>query len=106
MTPDAALRSARAQVGGIEALKEHVRDVGWESVADSVLQDVRYGVRMLARNPEFTAVAVLTLALGIGINTAVFTAYKAVVLRQLDARNPGEMMNTALNRPSGVTYAF
>ena len=106
MSPDAALREARAQVGGMEAIKDRVRDVGWESVADSLLQDVRYGVRMLTRNPGFTAVAVLALALGIGINTAVFTAYKAVVLRQLDARNPDEMMNTALNRPSGATYAF
>lgn len=74
---------------------------------ETVLQDLRYGVRMLCRNRGFTAVAVLALALGIGVNTAVFTAYKAMVARSLDARDPGEMVNLALIRDSGATdYKF
>src|SRR5262249_52400852 len=63
----------------------------------------RHAARLLRRNPGFTVVGVLTLALGIGVNTAVFTAYKAMVLRGLDARDPAEMVNLALTRPSGVT---
>ena len=68
----------------------------------TILQDLRYGARMLFRNPGFTAVAVLALAIGIGLNTAVFTAYKAMLARPLDARNPGEMVNLALIRDSGA----
>jgi predicted permease len=67
----------------------------------TVFQDLRYAARMLGRNPGFTAVAVLALGLGIGANTAVFTAYKAMVARPLDARDPGEMVNLALVRDSG-----
>jgi len=70
---------------------------------ETVLQDLRYGARVLYRNVGFTAVAVLALALGIGVNTAVFTAYKAMVARSLDARDPGEMVNLALIRDSGAT---
>ena len=70
---------------------------------ETILQDFRYGVRMLSRNPGFTAVAVLALALGIGVNTAVFTAYKAMVARPLDARDSGQMVNLALIRRSGAS---
>ncbi len=69
---------------------------------ETVLHDLRYGVRMLSRNVGFSVVAVLALALGIGVNTAVFTAYQAMVARPLDARNPGEMVNLALTRDSGA----
>ena len=65
-------------------------------------RDLRYGIRQLRRNPGFTAVAVLALALGIGVNTAVFTAYKTMVVRSLDASDPGEMLNFALLRTSGT----
>jgi predicted permease len=67
---------------------------------DNLLQDLRYGVRMLFRNAAFTAVSVFALALGIGINTAAFTAYKALVKRPLDARDPGQMVNLALTLQS------
>ena len=74
---------------------------------ETVFQDLRYGARLLYRNGGFTAVAVLALALGIGVNTAVFTGYKAMVARSLDARNPGEMVNVALMRNSGAAdYTF
>src|SRR5262249_6129046 len=66
------------------------------------LQDVRYGARSLYRNAGFTAVAVFALALGIGVNTAVFTAYKAMVARPLEAREPGEMVNLALSHAVGT----
>jgi putative ABC transport system permease protein len=67
-----------------------------------LLQDVRYGARVLCRNAGFTAVVALALGLGIGVNTAVFTAYKAMVARPLDARDASEMVNLALMRDSGA----
>src|SRR5713226_1812360 len=70
---------------------------------ETVLHDLQYGVRMLSRNTGSTVVTVLSLALGIGINTAVFTAYKAMVARPLDARAPNEMVNLALMRDSNAT---
>jgi macrolide transport system ATP-binding/permease protein len=74
---------------------------------ETVLHDLRYGVRMLSRNAGSTVVTVFALAIGIGINTAVFTAYKAMVARPLDARAPTEMVNLALVRDSGATdYTF
>jgi predicted permease len=74
---------------------------------ETLLQDLRYGIRAFSRNPWSSAVTILSLALGIAINTAVFTAHKAFVDRPLDARNPTEMVNIALLRDSGSTeYAF
>ena len=72
----------------------------------TVFQDLRYAARMLRRNLGFTAVAVLALALGIGVNTAVFTAYQAMVARPLQARDPGRIVNVALMRDSGADFTF
>ncbi len=72
------------------------------TLPDTVLQDLRYGIRMLYRNTGFTAVAVVALAIGIGVNTVVFTAYKAMVARPLDASDPGKIVNLALLRNSGA----
>ena len=70
---------------------------------EPVLHDLRYGVRMLIRNAGSTAVMIVALAVGIGVNTAAFTAYKAMVARPLDARDSAEMVNVALTRDSGAT---
>lgn len=72
------------------------------TLPETVLQDLRYAARLLYRNAGFTTVAVLALALGIGVNTAVFTAHKAMIARPLDARDPGKMVNLALISDSGV----
>lgn len=68
-----------------------------------MIQDLRHGTRLLCRNPGFTAVAVAALALGIGVNIVVFTAYKAIFARPLDARDSKEMINIALVRDAGST---
>jgi len=72
---------------------------------ETVLQDLRYGARALVRNAGFTAVSVFALALGIGVNTTVFTAYKAFIARPLDAHDAGSMVNFALRLQSGANDA-
>jgi hypothetical protein len=72
---------------------------------ETLLQDLRYAVRTLRRTAGFTFMSVFALALGIGVNTAVFTAYKAFIARPLDARDPGTMANFALRLQSGATEA-
>ena len=74
--------------------------------AATVIQDLRYATRTMRRNAGFTAVSAFALALGIGVNTVAFTAYKAFVGRPLDGRNPETMVNLALRVQSGATSAM
>ena len=101
MSRDQAGRAARLELGLVSAasVKERVRDVGWESTLESVARDIQYAVRTLHNAPGFAAVTVLTLALGIGANTTIFSLVDALMLRRLPVRDPNQL--TALTRIQG-----
>ena len=91
MTPEQARRAALLKSGGMEPAKEACRDRRRLPVLETTMRDLRHALRLLSRNPAFTMVAVLSLALGIGANTAIFTLLDQMVLRRLPVKHPEQL---------------
>src|SRR6266404_3732086 len=101
MSADEARCAALRQFGWADSIKETCREQRGVTWLEHFIQDLRYGARMLRRNPGFTAVAVLTLALGIGANTAIFSEINELLLRPLPVKEPEKLMALVLIDPQG-----
>jgi predicted permease len=101
LSPDAARRAAELEIGNSTVAREEVRGVGWENAVDTFLGDLRFALRRLRTNPGFTAVGVLTLSLGIGATTAVFSAVNPILLQPLPYPHAEQLVTLSDLRTDG-----
>jgi predicted permease len=101
-SPEQARRAALAELGSRNAIKHRVWSSRWESAIDNLLQDTRVGLRAIWKRPAFTAVALLSLAIGIGANTAIFSLIEQLLLRNLPVRHPEQIVTFGDATNSGI----
>jgi putative ABC transport system permease protein len=108
MSRDDALRRARVEFGGLEQVKEDCRDARGVSLVETLAQDLRYGWRTLRRSPGFASAALVTLALGIGAGTAIFSVVYGVLLRPLPFRDASHLvlLNEAMPQVGDVSVSY
>ncbi len=106
MTPEEARYAARRDFGGIEQTKQAYRERRGLPVIETFVRDLGYGGRMLRKSPGLTAIAILSLALGIGANTAIFTLIDALMLKMLPVQNPSELVELAHYWSGGQRSSF
>src|SRR5271155_764581 len=106
MSAREARRAARIELGGLEQVKEDVRHLQIGNWTQSVISDWRFGLRQLRRNPGFTAIVVLTLSLGIGASTAIFSMVNGVLLRPFPAPSPEQLAILAIAEKGSPTGAL
>ena len=99
LTAEEAQRAARLEFGGLEQVKEACRDARGVGLLESFLQDVRYSLRLLRKTPTLSAIALISLALGIGANTAIFSLINTVMLRMLPVHRPEELAQIRFHSP-------
>jgi predicted permease len=102
MTPDAARRDALIEMGSPNSVKHQVWTSRWESMFDSLFQDLRMSIRTLGKSPGYTLIALLSLALGIGANTAIFTLIHQVLLQNLPVRDPQQLVTFGESEGGGI----
>jgi predicted permease len=106
MTPEEAHYAARREFGGVEQIKELYREHHGLPFLEALLQDIRFGARMLRKSPGFTTVAILTLALGIGANSAIFTMTNGLMLHTLPVRDAGQLVELLHHYPGEPEPGF
>jgi predicted permease len=106
MTPAAARRKAMLAFDGIERSKEECRDLWGMRIMRDLMRDLRYGLRVLLRSPAFSGAAMVTLALGIGTNAAMFSGVNALLLRPLPVAHPAELYSLKRDEPAIRSYSF
>jgi predicted permease len=106
LSPEEARRQALIRLGGAEQTRQAYRERRTLPWLETLAQDIRFGLRMLFKNPGYTAIAVLTLALGIGANSAVFTVAQAALLRSWPAKEPDRLARLIATTPQGQEINF